>query len=57
MDKKVQTNVNNEIVAELATENGLNEAEARSLWVIFLRRNRVALKTAALAPFTTPDLS
>jgi hypothetical protein len=57
MDKKVLTGIIAGIVDELKTENSLEESEARALVGIWLRRNKTTVKTAALAPFVTNDLS
>ena len=51
MDKKVLVGIINAIVAEIATENGLDEGEGRALVGIWLRKNREAVKRGALAPF------
>ncbi len=51
MDKKVLVGIVAGIVAEIATENQLEESESRALVGIWLRKNRDAIKRGALAPF------
>jgi len=51
MDKKVLTKIVMDACAEIASENELEDSEARALVGIFLRRNKDKLKAGALAPF------
>jgi len=51
MDKKVLTKIVMDCCTEIATEQSLEESEARALVGIFLRRNKDKLKAGALAPF------
>jgi len=51
MDKKVIRGIVDSIVAEIAAENGLDEAEGRAVVGIWLRKNRDVIKRGALTPF------
>ncbi len=55
MDKKVLVGIVNAIVTEIATENSLEEGEARALVGIWLRKNRESAKRGALAPFVVTE--
>ena len=50
MDKKQLTAVVDGIVEEVAKANGLEEAEARTLVGIALKKNRVAFVQAVVVP-------
>ena len=50
MDKKQLTAIVDEIIADVAKANGLEEAEARTLVGIALKKNRTAFVTAVVVP-------
>jgi len=58
MDKKQINTLVEEIVAEIATNNGLTEAEARTFVGVALRTNKVAFIKSVSIPklsFGTPE--